>query len=515
MHANGDGVHYTDDGHLLVKSQKHKSELGDAVGTIGLEGDQAGSDQVDQGFSQRPVLSIVLLSGESFMKPGVSNNNNNNVKTSDKNISNSSSAYSSCPTFTQSSTSLHTASHSTISSPAPVCKNLENSHRKSRPMIQKFLSKSEIDLSEAELPEKDLKILELLVKRRQKSFQDEEESFQKQKQWLREKEVEEAHKVAFEKEHRELIAKKRDKEREDFYRRLEEAQQKLIIAQNNLEKVLQKHQQEKKVTFKESSPSKDKTAEVTAIAKKSKNVQKALEEMQKREEQLQRLHDKHHQGRESDALKRKEEMENKIRDKILSANREEKIKHKKRMRKLENLYRHNLRRMRKTLEVKLEKSATVLEEQREERKRKITENSFVMQAKKDQAQNLKKELEDGLEKWRHQVMEVQENNIRRAELQAEGTKTLRRQRSREERRSRERRVMERRKQSKEREEEQIKAKQDAIEEKQRRVDNMLREREESVERQRRLAAKTARLRRSLRSQSCSNYISRKKMEAVI
>ena len=53
--------------------------------------------------------------------------------------------------------------------------------------------------------------------------------------------------------------------------------------------------------------------------------------------------------------------------------REEKIKHKKRMRKLENLYRHNLRRMRKTLEVKLEKSATVLEEQREERKKKITE----------------------------------------------------------------------------------------------------------------------------------------------
>ena len=57
--------------------------------------------------------------------------------------------------------------------------------------------------------------------------------------------------------------------------------------------------------------------------------------------------------------------------------REEKIKHKKRMRKLENLYRHNLRRMRKTLEVKLEKSATVLEEQREERKKKITECVIV------------------------------------------------------------------------------------------------------------------------------------------
>ena len=43
------------------------------------------------------------------------------------------------------------------------------------------------------------------------------------------------------------------------------------------------------------------------------------------------------------------------------------------MRKLEKLYRQNLRRMRKTLEVKLEKSATTLEEQREERRRKLTE----------------------------------------------------------------------------------------------------------------------------------------------
>lgn len=92
--------------------------------------------------------------------------------------------------------------------------------------------------------------------RRQKNFHDEEESFKKQKQWIREREVEEAHKNAFEKERREIVARKRDREREDFYRRLEEAQQKLIVAQNNLEKVLQKHQQEKKVTFKESSPTK-------------------------------------------------------------------------------------------------------------------------------------------------------------------------------------------------------------------------------------------------------------------
>ena len=129
-----------------------------------------------------------------------------------------------------------------------------------------------------------------------------------------------------------------------------------------------------------------------------------------------------------------------------------------------------------------------------------------MKVRQDQAQTLKRDLEDGLEKWRQQVLEVQENNIRRAEMQAEGKMTLRRQRSREERRGRERRVMERRRQSKEREEEELKVKQVAIEEKQKRVsdstlqtadykltdvevDSLLREREESIERQRRLAAK--------------------------
>ena len=48
--------------------------------------------------------------------------------------------------------------------------------------------------------------------RRQKNFQDEEEKFYKKQQWLREKEVEEAPGNAFEKERREILAKKRDQE---------------------------------------------------------------------------------------------------------------------------------------------------------------------------------------------------------------------------------------------------------------------------------------------------------------
>ena len=92
-----------------------------------------------------------------------------------------------------------------------------------------------------------------------------------------------------------------------------------------------------------------------------------------------------------------------------------------------------------------------------------------MKTKREQASQLKKELEEGLEKWRHQVMEVQENNMRRAEGQVQDRCRLSRQRSREERRGREKRVMEKRKESKEREEEELKTKREAISKKEERV----------------------------------------------
>ena len=92
-----------------------------------------------------------------------------------------------------------------------------------------------------------------------------------------------------------------------------------------------------------------------------------------------------------------------------------------------------------------------------------------MEVKRDQALALKKELEDGLEKWSKQVLEVQENNLKRAEEKVEDRNKLRRQRSREERRGREKRVMERRKESKEREAEDLKMKREAISSKEKRV----------------------------------------------
>ena len=52
-----------------------------------------------------------------------------------------------------------------------------------------------------------------------------------------------------------------------------------------------------------------------------------------------------------------------------------------------------------------------------------------MNLKREQALALKKELEDGLEKWSKQVLEVQEHNLRRAEDKVEDRNKLKRQRA--------------------------------------------------------------------------------------
>merc|ERR1712106_452523 len=178
-----------------------------------------------------------------------------------------------------------------------------------------------------------------------------------------------------------------------------------------------------------------------------------------------------------------------------------------RMRRLEAVYKDNVKRMRNTLEIKLRKAALALEEQRRERMKKYSSNSQDLELKRIQALALKHELNEGLSKWAVQVQEVQENNIKRAERQVEEERSRRRERLREERRSRERQVKERRKESKEREDRELEFKRQKIQTKIKRVDCLLREREQSIERQRHLAHTTARLRRTLRSQSCSNTIS--------
>jgi biopolymer transport protein ExbD len=174
--------------------------------------------------------------------------------------------------------------------------------------------------------------------RRQTSYYEEQEAMLKNKEWEEEKRQQEAEKQIQENQRREMILKKREIEKEEFYRRLEESQKKFVEAQDNLEQVIQRQQFEKKVSFNDVvsakvdlhrtgyfkirfpqviNPGEEKQEE----ADKHKSVQKALAEMERREEELKALHDRDQLMKEEEARKRKEEMDQQIRGKILSSNR--------------------------------------------------------------------------------------------------------------------------------------------------------------------------------------------------
>jgi colicin import membrane protein len=172
--------------------------------------------------------------------------------------------------------------------------------------------------------------------RRQSSYYEEQEAMLKNKEWEEEKRQQEAEKQIQENQRREMILKKREIEKEEFYRRLEESQKKFVEAQDNLEQVIQRQQIEKKVSFNDVVSAKveltgyfkirfpqviNTAEEKQKEADKHKNVQKALAEMERREEEVKGLHDRDQLIKEEEARKRKEEMKQQIKGKILSSNR--------------------------------------------------------------------------------------------------------------------------------------------------------------------------------------------------
>jgi hypothetical protein len=174
--------------------------------------------------------------------------------------------------------------------------------------------------------------------RRQASYYEEQEAMLKNKEWEEEKGQQEAEKQIQENQRREMILKKREIEKEEFYRRLEESQKKFVEAQDNLEQVIHWQQFEKKVSFNDVISAKvdlnwtgyicirfpqviNTAEEEQEKADKKKNVQKALAEMERKEEELKVLHDRDQLMKEEEARKRKEEMEQQIKGKILSSNR--------------------------------------------------------------------------------------------------------------------------------------------------------------------------------------------------
>jgi hypothetical protein len=134
----------------------------------------------------------------------------------------------------------------------------------------------------------------------------------------------------------------------------------------------------------------------------------------------------------------------------------------------------------------------------------MSSHRSVTAAKQEQAFALKSELETGLDKWWHQVLEVQSMSIRRAEEKARRELDRRREKVAEEIKTREVRHQEIRGKCEKEVKDQQAWHRRAIWQKQKKVERMLDDRERAVERARKMAFKTAELRDVIRNQSCSD-----------
>ena len=83
---------------------------------------------------------------------------------------------------------------------------------------------------------------------------------QKKKKWLEEKEEIETTRIAKEYERREMLLKKRQKERDELNHRLEVARNNFTIAQETLQKVLENRDSKSEQMLEKSSSSKVKTS---------------------------------------------------------------------------------------------------------------------------------------------------------------------------------------------------------------------------------------------------------------
>ena len=96
--------------------------------------------------------------------------------------------------------------------------------------------------------------------RRQKSLNDEQSAQIQKKKWMKEKEEMDEAKIAREEKRRELLFKKREKEREELNQRLATARLNYSIAQQNLQKVIDKKDSKSEERLQQSSSTKVKYA---------------------------------------------------------------------------------------------------------------------------------------------------------------------------------------------------------------------------------------------------------------
>jgi len=115
-------------------------------------------------------------------------------------------------------------------------------------------------------------------------------------------------------------------------------------------------------------------------------------------------------------------------------------------------------------------------------------------------QQLKSELEAGLDLWRKQVLSVQSLSIMKAEERARRELESRRERLAEEMRSREERCQEKRREQQKETREKVATARKKLERKEKKIAALLVEREQSIMRARKMAETSAKLREIIKAQ---------------
>lgn len=237
------------------------------------------------------------------------------------------------------------------------------------------------------------------------------------------------------------------------------------------------------------------------VDQKSMAVWKAQQELLAKEKKYNLAHKAELERKQQKAELKRKQIEENEKQRIFQTYRCEEEEHKERKRIIEEAHSQYLQKMKCAVDAKLLKSEqTVIDERN---KLSSTLRMFTT-TKQELAVSLKSEIEMRLDRWRGQVMQVQLNNIHRAEEKARRELEKRREQVAEERKTKETRHQQlRRMYEKIVRDHQVWHKKD-VSNKHNKVERIMNDREKSLEMARYTGFKTAELRDIIRNRPCSD-----------
>jgi len=360
-------------------------------------------------------------------------------------------------------------------------------------MVRSALSRSEIDIDRLQISQQDLRILEILALRNNAEWERRQEQHRLRVQWEDEKRDREARREEIEKESRRQLTVKRRKETEDCQRRLLHARERFLKSQEHLRQLLKEKDDRKKELLQSIVRQKE-----LLVLRHRENeerrrgaVEQAVTDLLTRDTQYREELRTQVEKKLALAETRRRQHELSRTLSLSEANRRDTDQHKQRVKKLEEIYEDHVQKIKRAIERKL-KQAKELGRDMEGGSRHTSTSVRVQQ--------LKSELEAGLDLWRKQVLSVQSLSIMKAEERARRELESRRERLAEEMRSREERCQEKRREQQKETREKVATARKKLERKEKKIAALLVEREQSIMRARKMAETSAKLREIIKAQ---------------